>query len=422
MGEHGTLRPAAHQDESPPRRRSRSDGRHHLAVDQIGRGRISASVPSTRKVAEHARDARHHEDSLAGLVEVDETRASVARLDERAEEPGNGTGTGWARRRPATRARGAAPRRSRRGRWRCAVGSESSTRQRLSPTGRPRLSSASSTSPPASDRDREDPGRILGPRAGDAASMTSGSARLRGWVSRTTSRRGAGVVPQEPGQRPGRVGGQVAGLERARPQGIRGQPAGPRDRRRPGGREPDGELAAPGLPGQGHRRAGQDEPDVAPGAHPLIQQQHQLLDRRAARRLAVEVQQLALGEPAEELLVVERELDRQDLLGRRRGSSGPSSRRPAARSSSSAAGRQAQRPLQPARPAGSRPRAAASPRGPPASRPARRAGAGWRRRRRPHQGPAAEPQPVPDLLVGEPASRTVTSSSSIDGVAAGCSA
>ncbi len=82
----------------------------------------------------------------------------------------------------------------------------------------------------------------------------------------------------------------------------------------------DGDPTPIGLTGQGHRGAGQDEPDVAPGPHALIEQQDHLLDGRLSRRFAVEIQELALGEPAEEFLVLQRELDRQDLLGRSLGS------------------------------------------------------------------------------------------------------
>ncbi len=316
MREDRCSRPAAHQDESSRDAEHGRDGPHHIAVDD--RTGQHLGVDAVDLVGAELAVTQDHQDSPAGLVEVDETAADRAVPSARDRADRSGTGTGWARCRPATppEARSTpawdprAPWRSRR---------RDPTRQRLRLTGRPRFSSASSSSPPVVDRDGEEPGTRRSACRHGGVRDTSGSARLRGWVSSTTSR-------GEPVNRPG-AGGPASGPGSATGRSPRAVRRGIRVQLRrvdrlaavAGRRQLDDQLAARGLPGQGHRRAGQHEPDVSPGAHPLIEQQHELLGHRAARRLAVEIQQLALGEPAEELLVLERELDRQDLLGRAAG-------------------------------------------------------------------------------------------------------
>ena len=102
--------------------------------------------------------------------------------------------------------------------------------------------------------------------------------------------------------------------------------AGPAPRRRAGaGRtagpacrssRPAGPDLPPGRqPAERQGRGGQGVADPAPGPDPLVEQEDQLLGHGGVRLLAVEVEQLVLGEPAEELDVVDGELAGQDLLG-----------------------------------------------------------------------------------------------------------
>ena len=96
------------------------------------------------------------------------------------------------------------------------------TRLRPSLTGQPRLSSVSSTSPLESTDTAKS--RVPAPSAiRRAASATSGSARLRGWVRSTTSRPSRASNQEQPGQHRARVRRQVAGLEELG-QGLAIQP------------------------------------------------------------------------------------------------------------------------------------------------------------------------------------------------------
>ena len=323
----------------------------------VGRGRISASEPSTRTGAELP-ESQDHED-----------RARRTRRSRRA-------GSRWRR---SLRAGRAVPERNGNGigstsprhgsigpEWnRCPRGRRAAGRRglgELHPATIQGRRAARASARPARPRRRTSAATAkirVEPRRSVASPprRPSGSDRLRGCVSRTTSRGDSvSLARTRASVRAGFGDRSLASRSwpRAsadRPDGSTGSPS------LAGRREPDGELAAPGLAGQGHRGAGEDQPDVPPGAHALVQQQHELLDDGPAGPLAVEIEQLALGEPAEELLVVEGELDRQDLLGRPAGREVPVAvgLRPVALEP---AGRQAQGPLEPA----DQPRQAREPR------------------------------------------------------------
>ena len=142
-------------------------GLMHLAVDDRPGQHLGIGAVETEGREQAIAD--HHEDSLR--------RTGRSRGNGNPDRPTRrpvrgartGTGTGWARRRPATRCE--VPRRAGFGASGAGpVASPSSTRQRLSLTGRPRLSSASSTSPPASTETANSrvpssaPGRRCAPR------------------------------------------------------------------------------------------------------------------------------------------------------------------------------------------------------------------------------------------------------------------
>ena len=150
-----------------------------------------------------------------------------------------------------------------------------------------------------------------------AEAATSGSARLLGWVSRRTSRGASALEPprEDPPQRRGRARRQVARFEEGaeRLDADPGRLDGHAFVARRG--DAQEEPATVREPPQRQGRGRQDDPDVSPGADPLVDQEDQLLGGRRVGLFPVEIEQLALGEAAEELVHVERELAGQDLLG-----------------------------------------------------------------------------------------------------------
>ena len=199
-----------------------------------------------------------------------------------------------------------------------AVSVSSSTRLRESTIGSPRRSSASSTFPRI-DRNRKQTRRA---RLG-ALDLARGCHHLRleqaSWVRQDHHVRAAGPRGCKRALEPlTRMRRKIAGLD----ERGQGRSLGRRDFHRlapvAGGRQPDGNLLPLGLAHERDHCACKHQSHVSPGANTLIEQQHELIANRLTRLFAMEVQELSLGEPADELFAVERELNGQDPLGRAR--------------------------------------------------------------------------------------------------------
>ena len=275
-----------------------------------------------------------------------------------------GTGSRPARRPPASPGGRAA----RRGRAPGRPGGAKSTRKSPSLTGPPRRHSRNWTCARLVDRDGEDPGprpRPAGPRR----------------RSRARPRSGGGSGPPRRGAAPGRPPGPAPGPGSGRASGRSPPRAGPGPRGRPERVEQPARACRSSRPaGPGFRRAASLPRARAEAARACrtrpqvrtpwsISRTSSSVDR-GVRLLAVEVEQLVLGEPAEELEVVDGELAGEDLLGPAPGrhvgiapaGQGPVGQPPGGQGQG---GRRAARPSARRRPAARGPRA---PRGPlPAS-------------------------------------------------------
>ena len=161
------------------------------------------------------------------------------------------------------------------------------------------------------EREQEQP--VVGRQVeqGFAHGQFAGVARVR---QQHDVARPVGCLSQGAFEQVGRVGRQVGGFEVGRQVAraecprveeifVRGQP------------DADGGEAGRVARQHGDGRAGEAQPHRPPRPHPLVEQQHPRRRLRRVRFLPAEVQQFVLGEAADELVGVQRELARQQSVG-----------------------------------------------------------------------------------------------------------